>query len=324
MRTGIEYVDATWNPIVGCLKVNPGCRNCYAERQAGRVVTCLERRIDTSPRAADTWNGYASVVRWRQNSAGAVVPDGWNGRTTLIESALNVPFEREKPTTYLVCSMGDLFCEVTSLYEIDRVIDTALMRPQHTFLILTKRPRRAVKYARFWEAHTGQWPFADNIILGTTVTNQRDAINHIPYLRQLRPNRVFVSLEPLLDPVHLYDHREYPERSRQNGPAQYLLDVDQVIVGGESGPGARPMDPDWVRSIRDQCHAAEIPFFLKQWGDWIPEDQMTNPDYTGPTYDAGLRFTCAALRVGKKRAGRTLDGRTHDELIWRENRDQER
>ena len=245
MPTKIEWTDETWNPITGCKKVSDGCKNCYAERMAKRLAGRY---------------GYPADDPFKP---------------TLHEDKLDVPLKWKKPRRIFVCSMGDLFHEDVHRETILRVWKTMAESPQHTFQVLTKRPERMMYILEQWMHpalrlslvdHT--WPLP-NVWLGVTAENQETADQRIPILLNTPAAVRFVSCEPLLGPVDLHPGWLLPI-----SPTTSKL--NQVIVGGESGPGARPMNPDWARSIRDQCKAAGVPFFMKQMSRKapIPEDLM--------------------------------------------------
>jgi len=249
--SSIEWTQSTWNPVVGCSKVSDGCANCYAERMAKRLAAMARAKQQLGEPAGRTAN-YAKVV----NSKGR-----WNGQVYLDESALEDPFGWRLPRVIFVNSMSDLFHEHVPLDFVRRVFDVMERCPQHTFQILTKRPQTAAAYSCGLS-----WP--PNVWMGTSVENA-DVIHRIAHLRRTAARIKFLSVEPLLGPI-----ARLP-----------LSGIDWVIVGGESGPGARPINPDWVRTIRDRCIAREVPFFFKQWGG-----------------------------VNKKARGRELDDRTWNEL----------
>ena len=247
----IEWTQATWNPVVGCRKVSAGCANCYAERMAKRIAAMARADVDAG-RDPGRKAGYLHVI----NGKGR-----WNGTVYLDEVVVEAPLFWRTPKVIFVNSMSDLFHEDMPLEFIQRVFGVMNRCPQHTFQVLTKRPERA------WEL-SAEVKWTANIWMGASVENQQV----VPRIEELRHTGVlvkFLSVEPLLGPI----------------PHLPLTGIDWIIVGGESGPGARPMSPEWARSIRDQCLAASVPFFFKQWGG-----------------------------VNKKAAGRELDGRTRDEM----------
>lgn len=333
----IEWTDATWNPIVGCSIATPGCTNCYAMRQAHRIEAMMYELVHQGKAGAPHYLGTTKVVNGKPV---------WTGRLAMADdAALLAPLKRRKPTTYFVNSMGDLFHEDVPDAWIDRVFAVMALAPQHTFQVLTKRAARMRKYFEFVNTHNvlagaaqelpseTRWPLP-NVWLGVSAEDQRRADERIPHLLVTPAAVRFISAEPLLGPINLtkvagtaclaHDGAccgdrpwldalrgiqgcsragayGYPERG------QMPRGLDWIIVGGESGPGARPMHPDWARSLRDQCSAADVPFFFKQWGAHFPifggDGALDSSIYDGPIID-GVGFA----KVGKKVAGRLLDG----------------
>ena len=211
-RSSIEWTEVTWNPVTGCTKVSPGCKNCYAARMARRLQAMGQ------PNYA---NGFF---------------------VTLQDHMLNIPLTWVKPRTVFVNSMSDLFHEHVPAGFIEDVFDVMDQAERHTFQILTKRSERLVRLSP-------QLPWPENVWMGVSVENAENAVR-IDHLRYTDAQVKFLSLEPLLGPL----------------PDLDLEGIDWVIVGGESGPGARPMDLSWTQAIRDQCLEADVPFFLKQLG----------------------------------------------------------
>jgi len=242
----IEWTESTWNPVAGCTPVSPGCLNCYAARMALR----LERMGN---KCSDKYKGTATRAR-----------DGrpvFSGHITLDEDALEMPLSWRLPRTIFVNSMSDLFHDGVPLAFIKRVFAVMEACPQHTFQVLTKRPERSLKLAP-------KLPWPTNVWMGTSVESKKyyDRIR----LLQRTPAAVrFLSCEPLLGPL----------------PRMPLKGIHWVIVGGESGPGSRPMDGMWAFEIKRQCEQKGVPFFFKQWGG-----------------------------VNKKKAGRELEGQTWDQM----------
>lgn len=302
-RTSIEWTDVVWNPVRGCSRVSLGCVNCYAERIAARF--------------SDEGQPFQLFAdRARSGSK-------WTGNVALIEEKLMEPLRWRDPRRVFVNSMSDLFHEKLSDIAIDRIWEVMLACPQHTFQILTKRAERMMEYlsgetagGRAHHHNPPGW-----IWLGVSVENQQVAEERIPHLLASPAAVRFLSCEPLLGPIDL---RAIPRCLNDNKPTQKQIDspqglhyvrrgapgIDWVIVGGESGPGARPVHIDWVRSLRDQCVEAGVSFFFKQWGEYAPEKCRFCADPDGP--HSSLRdCTCGAekmARVGKKAAGRSLDG----------------
>ena len=323
----------TWNITSGCTKVSAGCAHCYAER-------LVSTRLRHLPQ-----NG--GVVRGDKNGIGH-----WTGLVRCHDDKLSEPLRRKKPTTYFVCSQSDLFHHGVSFEFIDKAFAVMALCPQHTFLLLTKRPEQMLHYLRDWclidrprmrefvEELTGSkalyvtWPL-DNVWLGTSVENQKAADERIPHLLACPASKRFLSCEPLLGKVDLRNIA--PDLSGQSinaltgliGHSGFALKghIDLVIVGGESGPNARPMHPDWARSLRDQCKDAGVPFFFKQWGEWAPMSSIVEHRAvvmkaleTQHSLGTDGSFTrkhrpdcCSMYKVGKKAAGSLLDGVEHKE-----------
>lgn len=312
--TNIEWTDTTWNPTTGCDRISPGCDNCYALTMAKRLkgMGSAKYQTDGDPRTSGPGFGLA------------VHPD------TLTE-----PLRWKKPRKVFVNSMSDLFHARVPREFLVRVFAVMAATPQHTYQILTKRPERAARILTDlctcgtghppgehfrsemeWAAtshsptyvpglkhgiyHRSGWPLP-NVWLGTSIesddyTRRADALRRAPAAVR------FISAEPLLGPL----------------PSLDVTGIDWVIVGGESGRGARAMAPQWAQSLRDQCVKAEVPFFFKQWGEWAPTGYLVIGGTLRGAYlmgepvdDMGHRVEMA--RVGKKAAGRELDGRTWDE-----------
>ena len=288
--TKIEWTDATWNPIVGCSVVSPGCTNCYAMRLAGT-------RMKHHPSRAGLT---------RDSKAGPV----WTGEVRFMEQWLIQPLRWAKPRMIFVCAHADLFHEAVPDEWIDRIFAVMAMAPQHTFQVLTKRPERMREYlhspvvidsianaAHDIDGGIGA-PILPlpNVWLGVSVEDQRRADERIGILGSTPAALRWVSAEPLL--------------GRIDFDIDQLQVIDWVVAGGESGPGARPMHPDWARSLRDQCAAAGVPFLFKQWGEWAAADDY--PSEIQEQYDVQGLTDGQSIRVGKKAAGRLLDGVIHD------------
>lgn len=346
-ETSIEWTDKTWNPLVGCSRVSPGCEHCYAETMAARHVLMSEAQGRRSV--------YLPVVDAQRRR--------WTRQVELLPDRLDDPLSWRPGTRVFVVSMGDPFHDEVPFDYLARMWGVMAAKPAVTFQVLTKRPGRMLAFFRhvffglenledtvfreamehrgvIWDARAPRmgwprgsrpvdyahlypqspdpktlhrrlpwvWPLP-NVWLGTSVEDQLRADARIPELLQCPAAVRFISAEPLLGPLRLY-HVGQTRDGGAAGPATFRwIDalrggevtqvddggpavslgggprLDWVIVGGESGPGARPMDEGWARSLRDQCELAGAAFFFKQWG--------------------GVR---------KKAAGRVLDGRTHDAM----------
>lgn len=302
-RTDIEYLTHTWNPIaMRCTPISEGCANCWHQRMANRLA-------GNKNFPEDIRKAYAC-----------------EGPPVLVESRLTDPMVQKEPARIGVQFMGDLFNENVPDEFISSVFQVMYECPQHIFQVLTKRPQRMYDFistGRYLRdgIHPIGW-----IWLGVSVENQAAADERIPLLLQTPAAVRFVSLEPLLGPVDLtklehdglyYNALSYDTRWIMQ--VQPRARLDWVILGGESGPGATPMHPDWARSVRDQCQAAGVPFFFKSWGAWFPRSQWEdNPDLILPDDDykgPNLRIIDDEImhRVGKKRGGRLLDGQLWEE-----------
>lgn len=292
----IEWTDVTWNPIRGCSRVSDGCRNCYAERQAIRQIG----------------GGYAGLVQ--RTSHGPA----WTGDVRMVPELLDAPLRWRKPRRVFVNSMSDLFHEKVADGDIAQVFEVMAQSHQHTFQILTKRPRRMRDW--FSQQGPGDWPLwlhrrpLPNVWLGVSVEDQDTADERIPLLLQTPAAVRFVSYEPALGPVDVTLLAREPSeadcamvrldrvRACWTNPLTGLRGMlmhdgrvlearedagprlDWVIVGGESGPGARPCDVAWIRSTVEQCRAAGVPCFVKQLGarpvtyHCAARDRCTHPD----------------------------------------------
>lgn len=320
--TSIEWTHApgykgeTWNPIVGCSVVSPGCKNCYAMGFAARLHDKPGSHYEGT-----TENGV------------------WTGKVARAPDHLfRWPERTKKPRFIFVNSMGDLFHEDVPDELICDAFAVMAAAPQHIFLILTKRSKRMLKFC------TENVGTLKNVWLGVSVEDQKRAEERIPDLLATPAVCRLLSCEPLLGALNfehignaLFDRNEAIRRSMR-GPAALNRDqadahiaypiIDWVIAGGESGAGARPCHPDWLRSLRDQCAAAKVPFFLKQWGEWSPDKpegyakagkkggrpshEMIGLKTDGSRYRAdepdGWQETTAMYKIGKSRAGALLDG----------------
>ena len=319
-KTKIEWCDATWNPLAGCRRTSPACQHCYAERLAATRLAHLP-------------------------AYGAVTSDGrWNGKTARAPAATwTQPIRWRRPRRIFVCSMSDLFYEGHTPDEIAEVFAVMSQAPRHTFLVLTKRADRMRELVgggmlrELVSRHTGEleptpwaWPLP-NVHLGVSAEDQERWDERVPHLQATPAAVRFVSAEPLLgaiEPTGLQAFVPYPPPCRGS---RLEVVIHQVISGGESGPGARPTHPDWVRQLRDGVKAAGSAFFHKQNGEWLPfyDRDHDDPDWRNvPKEEPGKvsRLNLAGgqgfhgervvyfRRVGKKAAGRELDGRIWNEM----------
>lgn len=227
ISSSIEWTDATWNPVAGCSPVSAGCKNCYAARMA--------LRLSTIPNA--TGEKYRGTAK--RTKGGLPV---FTGKITLDRESLNLPRSWRLPRLIFVNSMSDVFHEGVPFGYVAEIFEVMQSCQRHTFQVLTKRPERALEFA-------SKLPWPRNVWMGTSVEDSR-VLHRIEALRDIPAHIRFLSCEPLigrLDDLNL-------DR------------INWVIVGGESGPGARPMEEQWVLDIKDRCIKNRVPFFFKQWG----------------------------------------------------------
>lgn len=280
-ETKIEWADYTFNPWIGCTAVSPACDHCYAE--------ALAKRYGWAKWGAGEPRRLASPAMWKN-------PAKWNRAAAAAGVRRRV----------FCASLADVFdAEVDENWRDDLFVSLIMATPNLDWLLLTKRPQ----VARKWFEHR---PVPDNVWLGTTVENQTMADLRIPILLSIPGIKVrFLSMEPLLGPVDISRWTDMTAGGRFH--AEPIL--DWIIAGGESGPKARPSHPDWFRSLRDQCGAAGVPLFLKQWGDWIDHDQP-GVDMLGTAKSPLQSWGDGhhSVRIGKKAAGALLDGREHREF----------
>lgn len=306
MTTKIEWAERTWNPIVGCSLVSAGCTHCYAMGQAWRMSKNPNEKIGPK------YQGTVELVK------GTPV---WTGKINVSEEALLAPLQYQRPTVWFVNSMGDPFHPAVTDAQLDRLFAVMALCPQHIFQVLTKRPRRMMKYmtdlatpgrvidsaVRIRELpHHWGWPLA-NVWLGVTIENKRAFIQRAALLMDTPAALRFWSCEPLLG--HL-------------GYIQPDLMPDWVISGGESGKGARPSHPSWHTHLRDLCMKAGIPYFFKQWGAYSPIRQI------GGRFDHRERIDTRVMMSGeygghngwpmkrqpKHLSGRTLEGVEYNQM----------
>lgn len=358
MPSKIEWTEETWNPVVGCSKVSPGCENCYAIRMA--------HRLQHIPPMAETYAGLTKVLANGQIN--------WTNTVRTVESRLMEPLLRKKPTRYFVNSMSDLFHEDVPFEFIDKVFSIMALCPQHIFQILTKRHERMKEYcnglaqgnpievfatknvverggiAMNEKRRTVTFPLP-NVWLGVSVEDQKTAKERIPTLLETSAAVRWISAEPLLGWLSLTGspvegsidylrgtkiiNRNQTNQAGNDDSGLYSFKMyrglDWVVVGGESGPNARPMHPEWVRWLQLECKGANVPFFFKQWGEWQDGSSPTTNHRQGAILLDGryfdndkwdeakkvredqwnqLRPTMIA-KVGKKAAGHLLDGVEH-------------
>lgn len=333
----IEWTDHTFNPWRGCTNVSPGCKNCYAEKLSHRNPAALGEWGPDGKRVVAAESYWRQPIKWNRDAACLNTFDCANGDHS------DVCPQQDRPRVFCA-SLGDVFEDRAELRgQRRRLCDLIDETPNLDWLLLTKRPENVRDLVPpMWRDRLPQ-----NVWLGTSVEDQQRADERIPHLLRVPAAVRFLSCEPLLGPVDLskivtYSYgASYYERNVLTGSEwQCMWDggggtvlglpsIDWVIVGGESGHNARPMHPQWARDIRDQCLAADVPFFFKQWGEWrngsggeVRAAVLTNGRAVIPDTRDGRkqldreiggqwnRFAPVTMsRVGKKTAGRLLDGR---------------
>lgn len=318
-KSKIEWTDRTWSIMTGCTQVSEGCRFCYARRQARRLATIPGSGYEGD--YAHPFDGMGFEVRLR--------PD-----------RMDDPKRWTKPSKVFVCSMGDLFHDEVPFEFIGEAFYVMARTPQHKFQILTKRPKRMLEFFKWlggtsgagWVAMRKDCVFPlPNVWLGVSVENQATADERIPLLIECPAAVRFLSCEPLLGYVNLGFGGALPAKSRWRWMDNDVIHL--VIVGGESGPNARPMHPEWATDLRDQCVGHDVPFMFKQFGEWQLGAEHSKPNANRMVLDDGrycvtpaeLGFSSAdakewnalnptmMAKVGKKQAGRELEGQVWDE-----------
>ena len=342
-KTKIEWAEETINPFAGCSKVSPGCDNCYALRMAWRLAN------NPNPKIADKYRGTVEKVDGKVR---------WTGSINKDLDCMEHLYNGRKGKILFVGSMGDIGHEnlyfdlfsaiMDKCYSINnhRIHYSDGTKEPHKFLFLTKRPDR---FKALWEMYFKandieenrdnwqSWPLHDDVYstfwVGVTIEDQKALDKRAPELIQIPAAKRFISYEPALGPLECLDGwlTQCDRKTKL---------IDLVICGGESGPGARPVHPEWVRGVRDQCEEAGVPFFFKQWGEWVPgrfdkqKGKMicnssiagrdigriywTNPGCpkTHLWDQINQYWTNASAKIGKKYAGRILDGKEY--LEWPE------
>lgn len=338
------YWEKAWKLVEGCAKVSPGCDNCWSETET--AMHCNHPNEKISSRAC-------------------LVIDPLTGKfddTHLRVDNLDLPLRTKTPTVFAI--WNDLYHEDVPDEFRDRAYAVMALCPQHVFLVLTKRAERMAEYfyktdAVFTDADEENFYFPfHNVWHGVSAENQGMADQRIPHLLKI-PGKRFVNLEPMLGAVDLRHFTQYDGTNDDDffekngwgynsysggfiGGDDSIYDpqcgIHAVLLGGESGKNSRPLHPSWARSIRDQCQLSNVPFFLKQNGEWAPHEVVFEHRYSSrsvlvatwfadqwltgsenPTHDGGYpEDEPDVWRVGKKKAGRTLDGKLHDDLPWQD------
>lgn len=300
-KTLISWADASWPVTVGCDKVSKGCYGCYAMRDARRMEN------NPHPKVSSIYSGL--VIRQKNGIL------NWTGTVKTLPERLNDPAKWREHKDIFVCSQSDLFHKDVPTEFISQVFSSIWNYAWHTYYILTKRPERILKLLEeqapkgLSDLNATNFP---HIVIGVSAEDQEAAEERLSLLTQLPfpASQLFVSAEPLVGPLDL---------------SKWINKIGWVIAGGESGKHARPMHPSWPRSLRDQCKAAHIAYHFKQWGEFLPEEQAFERQaiayseqdtllYKGGQPKAGKSTPTVEedgityYRVGRKKAGRILDG----------------
>lgn len=322
----IEWCDHTYNHWIGCTKVSPGCANCYAEK-------CTRARV-LRHGGQETWGKGAK--RSRTKTAGD--PIKWNKAASSdgrgVYYATHGAYMPERRPRVFCSSLSDWLDEEVPIEWLKDLLVLIQQTPNLDWLLLTKRPEnfasRIQAVADFWQSSCEMavwWTRGiapSNVWIGTTTENQEMADKRIPLLLSIPAKVRFLSCEPLLGPVKVFSPCDgYPlaipmhTEFAANDPL-----ISWIICGGESGSNARPMHPDWARSLRNECQAAGVPFFFKQWGEHAPHFNVgsgvcaATPEALAKIQSCEWMGTTNEIMVlvGKKNAGRMLDGHEWDEF----------
>lgn len=314
----IEWCDHTFNPWIGCTKVSAACKNCYAEAMMDKRFG----RVKWGPqghRARTSAANWRKPLAWNEQQWYECMSCGWRGSYSERPAVFRCPkcnsLAVNKTRQRVFCaSLADVFEDKPELAVWRYDLLNLIMETQNLiYLLLTKRPENVASMIGYQYGNPWGDGLPTNVWIGTSVENQQTADERIPHLLQIPAVVRFLSVEPLLEPIYL----NLEENGRH---PDYNWGIDWVIVGGESGPNARPMHPDWVRSIRDQCIAADVPFLFKQWGEYAPlvnlpsDCSIYGMKNKANWYWHEVAPSEASVRVGKHTAGRLLDGREWNEF----------
>lgn len=334
-KTAIEWTDATWNPVHGCSKVSAGCTNCYAEKVSHRFG------FTSKP-----WNATYASENVKLHPERLDQPLRWKQPRRIFVNSMSDLFHEQVPFDFIDQVFAVMALSPRHTFQILTKRPSRMLEYFDSYNGYTEKLGCITPYMEQygWQSREDlmtigapagssypndtPWPLP-NVWLGVSVENQQAADERIPFLLQTPAAVRFLSCEPLLGAVEISNFlvcEQYagewkePRKGTVGGKpyqvARIRPRVDWVIAGGESGPNARPMHPDWARSLRDQCVDAGVPFFFKQFGEWAPGSNFVGHIHSGKSHDFGqnLDDNNSVWRVGKKAAGRSLDGRTWDEF----------
>ena len=308
-NTNIEWADHTFNPWEGCTKVGPGCDHCYAENRNQRFSKGINWGAG-APRRRTSEANWRKPIKWNAEVFYVCQSCGWRGpegKTHPMVHCCTCGGSLKKTRPRVFCaSLADVFDNEIDIVWRDDLFDIIDSTPNLDWLLLTKRIGNVEQM--LIDIYRDKLP--DNVHLGATIVNQTEADRDIQRLLKIKARFHFLSIEPLLSKIDL-TFNDYSDGMI----VQKMHSVNQVIVGGESGHDARLAHPDWVRFLRDQCEAYGVAFLFKQWGEWEPRDVVESELAESLEVQGKYIYFdgCHFVKVGKKKAGRVLDGKTHTE-----------
>lgn len=353
-KSAIEWTEATWNPLAGCSLVSPGCKNCYAMGVANRLLDKPGTHYEGTTQRVNgkaVWTGKVN----KAPDAVLMQPLKWKRPRMVFVNSMSDLFHEDVPDAWIDEIFAVMLACPHHTFQIltkrpERMMEYCNTLGKHHSTDRVSIAAKALgartngKISGFYKLVPGGWALP-NVWLGVTVEDQRRAGERIRALLNTPAAVRFLSMEPLIDAVDLNNlfspAKKDPDRvplvaetclyTVADRPAILPMHdqnkIDWVILGGESGPDARPMHPDWARFTRDQCNAAKVPFFFKQWGRWAPllPEHEGRRDWAIVDHGGGVDIPddrwpdetlgeVAMVAVGKKAAGRMLDGRTWDEM----------
>lgn len=335
-NTNISWCDATWNPLIGCTRVSSGCNNCYAIREVHRMAGNPNPKVSA-----------ASIHTTTTKERGL----DWSGAVNFMPDRLVIPLHWKRARRIFVPSLSDMFHHSVSSEQIAAIFGVMLRCPQHLFMVLTKREKRAAEWFESMRKESrgplvaclaamavenpetykqpmgrketllvtkSGWP-PKNLYIGPSVEDQATANERIPVFMHIKMRneglKLMVSYEPAYGPVDFTTIGSAPIQGGHFGwnvLARDASHIDWLIAGGESGREANPSHVDWFRRVRDDCKRYKVPFHFKQWGEWIDTSQISlGGGACSPWETRDLDNYSHVIKVGKRVAGHLLDGIAH-------------